>query len=558
MFCLSPQTVAEFKKKLDSGEMRPDLLHNMTSEQRNAKFAEFMGPEVAKKVNTLFESKVILKNQQKGFTDWVNQMKGLKPEAKRDMLSRIDRMETILSPANKKYFLRDLAEQRLGMGVTAQEAANITSLANKVKESKVGPEASKEAKTAHADAIIDFNEYMSNLRTETTNLKKSDFSLKNPGQAVKSVGKAIYRGVGLSKAVKFAFDNSALFRQGIWTLTDSPQARKIWLKNATESFKDFYRGMGNKDAAREIMRDFYTRDNYLNGNYKKWKIAPEMGTEFIPTSLPGKIPVLGRMFKGSEAAMEGFLTRTKADMADMFIKLKEQNPGLDIDGLSIFINSMLGKGDFGRHANIRDVGNTFLTSASFLKSQFDAMTAHSLDSRVGLDLKKRAGMNLAKHIGASMAILAIAKAIDPDSVDLDPRSGRFGKIKFGNFTIDVLPPGFGAMARLPATLLSQHYKDFKGNVRPLNTGNFGSKTWLSMVGDYFYNRTQPLLKAVLDKYGVGRDYDFKKPTLGSSLRTVAAPLPVENTAEYLNDENKMLGIAAIIAESLGFSIGHNN
>ena len=63
-FCLTKQQVEKLKKAFTSKELNPDMLSDMTSEERHAKFSSYVGKTNATQVNALFESKLLLKNQK--------------------------------------------------------------------------------------------------------------------------------------------------------------------------------------------------------------------------------------------------------------------------------------------------------------------------------------------------------------------------------------------------------------------------------------------------------------------------------------------------------------
>jgi len=128
-YCLPKHLVNGFLKKLKSGEINPDTLLDMTSQQRRDFFSEFLGAENAKEVNTLLESKLILKNQQQGIINWAKQVAHLKPDAQKDLLSRINKMTEILEPEEEDAFLEDLVAKKLEVYITSEEASGIAELA---------------------------------------------------------------------------------------------------------------------------------------------------------------------------------------------------------------------------------------------------------------------------------------------------------------------------------------------------------------------------------------------------------------------------------------------
>src|SRR3990167_3546409 len=113
-FCLVPKQVEQFKIALKDGTINPEKLGKMSSEQRRAFLEKLVGSDNGKQVNTLFESKLLLKNQKAGYISWAKRVSGMSPQAKRDLISRIERMDNVLNPTEERAFLEDLASQRLG------------------------------------------------------------------------------------------------------------------------------------------------------------------------------------------------------------------------------------------------------------------------------------------------------------------------------------------------------------------------------------------------------------------------------------------------------------
>jgi len=97
-WCLLPKEADKFIDKLRSGKINPSELADMTSAERRDFFKQFGGEENAKKINALFESKLLLKNQKAGMITWAKNISGISKPAKRDIISKINRLEKALSP----------------------------------------------------------------------------------------------------------------------------------------------------------------------------------------------------------------------------------------------------------------------------------------------------------------------------------------------------------------------------------------------------------------------------------------------------------------------------
>lgn len=545
MFCLNKNLTEEFSKRLKSGEINPQKLSDMTSKERREYFSSFLGENNAQHVNALFESKLLLQSQQQGIINWAKQLSGIKPEVQRDIISRVNKMTEILTPDSQDAFLEDLAAHRLGVAVTMDEAGQIATLAKDVniskgaikKDSPIG----SPDRLAYGRSKVAFDDYVNGLKDEAKSKKLREYlKPSNWLEAVSNVA-------GFAKSVKASLDNSVIGRQGIKTLFTHPE---IWLKNSKQTFVDMYKTYGGEDVMREIRADVLSRPNALNGLYRKERLAVGVHEEAYPTSLPSKIPVVGRAFKASETAFTGFQYRTRADVFDKLVEIADRT-GADIKGLGKLSNSLTGRGDLGNlEPNANTLNNLFF-SPRFLKSNIDALTGNTLDyAKMGNFSRQQAAINSLKIIGGIATVLGIAKALNPESVELDPRSSDFGKIKVGNTRFDV-SGGMSSLVVLASRIISQSQKSSStGIVRKLNTGEFGQPTLLDLMVNFSAGKASPASGVVLDLLR-GRDFKGEKSTPAQSAVNLFTPIMIQNAVELAKEPDSANMIVAMIADGLG-------
>lgn len=158
-FCLIGQHANDLLTALRSGTLDPAKLAQMSSDARRAEFAKVVGDRNAEPLNAAFESKLLLKNQQQGLINWITQSTVKGSPIQRDLLARVDRMDQrILNPAQLNSFLADLAKQKLGFGVTMQEAGQITQLSMASRQAKIAGDWD-----AYMGARVAFREYTASL-----------------------------------------------------------------------------------------------------------------------------------------------------------------------------------------------------------------------------------------------------------------------------------------------------------------------------------------------------------------------------------------------------------
>lgn len=536
-FCLPKFAAQEFKTRLKSGEISPAKLMNMTSAERNAYFSKFLRPEQAKATNALFESKTILKNQQQGMINWAKTVTGIKETTRRELIDKINRLDKVLTPEEESAFLADLAEQRLGVGVSAEEAKRISELAGKVNATKgVGD------RMDYGRAQVELSNYVKDLKSDA--IRRSETSLDK----IRNIS-------GQTKGITASLDNSAIFNQGWKTMWTNP---RTWAKNTVNTFKDIADSLGGKAVLDEVNADIVSRPNA--DLYKKAKLAVGLSEEVFPPTIADKIPGIKQLYKASEAAYTGFLQRMRADVFDQYVEIANRT-GVDLDkkeleAIGNMVNSLTGRGSFGSlEGSAVKVADTVLFSPRFLKSQFDTFI-HPLTGAGGSNfVRKEAALNLAKVVAGTASILGIANAIMPGSVEWDPRSADFGKIKIGNtrFAIGGGVPGLVTLAGRLGTMSTKKTTD--DSIDPLNDGKFGQDTALDVFLNFFLNKASPTAGVVRD-YLRGRDFDGNQPTLMSSALNLVTPFPFRTYDELAKDPDSADDILAMIASGLGINVSN--
>lgn len=722
MLCLPQENAAAFKRALKEGELKIPELMKMNTEDRTAAFGKVVGKEYAQAVNTMFEEKLLLKNQQVGLIDWIKTVGGLKETARTDLIARIQKMDRVFSPAEEQSFLNDVADKTLGTDVSREEAQNIFDLAKKVEEAKnydgvndldslvtsfekldqksltptqrsaiedlrvrldaekaeseqarmfleserqaakdriaaekktirekadaerarirdqkmekvqqeredariqkeveaqearlerqekqdqerFDREAERAAKTAEKKALQEATgESLKKLKqvfTKITNQKFNEIDQLSKGmqdqlndlvekrEAInngedrmiygrakvdlenyvaslshKTTGEefkaAPVRFIGgLSKGLKATFDNSVLLHQGISTLFANPTK---WAPNALKSFADIYNTIGGKAVNDEIRADIVSRPLYIDGTYKKMGLAVNTREELHPTALPEKIPYVGKLIAASENAFSGFLHRTRADLADMYIQMYK-DAGVELTDRELkdfgkLINAQTGRGSLGPFEQSADTVNMFFFSLRALKGNLDTLIQPirpGVLGGLGGKARKYASYNLLKIMAAIATIGVASNALHPGSFEWDARSANFGKIKIGDTRFDITG-GKGSIVTLIARLLTQSSKSSLTNkVTPLGGTAYGATTGKDVVVNFFENKLSPLA-AFFEHLLITHQDNAGKPTnLGKETIGLFAPLPFTNVNELLQDPNAAPFLAGIIADGLGAS-----
>jgi hypothetical protein len=576
-FCLPRDRVEKFVEGLKSGELDPEKLSNMTSSERHDLLSKYVGEGAGKLVNAEFESKLLLKNQNQGIATWIKNTAGLKPDVKRDLLSRVSKLDKVLDPADKEKFLSDLAARKLGADVTPEEAQHIAELSRNVSEleGKTSYADAKirnvndlakydfsptEADAAYGKAVSDFRDYFGDLKNQTEKFRASD--LKGSG-TLTAIPKAIKGIADLSKSVGASLDDSFFGRQGLKAAITNP---KQWAHEFVASFGNIAKSLGGKDVDKATHAFLMADPMYKQALKDGLKIIGSK--DVFPTSLPEKIPILGRAFKASESAYASASDLMRFSIYKQQMK-RAAELGVDLSGknesrsIAKFVNSLTGGGDLGSLEKVGGIANVAFYSLRFLKSNVDTLLLHPVGigvGGVGSYAQKQAAKSLIKIVSVLGGVLATANALQPGSVDLDPRSTDFGKIRVGDTRFDI-SGGMGSLITLAARILPTYgpnglgeysKSSTTGKVTQLGTGKFGSQTAFDAAISFFDNKLSPMAGVASDILKQ-KDHNGNKPTIAGEAGNLVTPLGVKNFQELMSNPNAANVVAAMIADGLGIS-----
>lgn len=552
--CLPPKVADKFKQAFLRGEIDPAKLSKMTSEERHDFFKGFSDKESATTINSLFESKLLLKNQQKGMVTWAKSLTGMSTEAKKDIITRIERMDKVLSEPDKNAFLKDLAATKLGVAVSHEEANAIAQLSRQVEVARTAMEGGAD-RYKYGEAKVNLSNYVNDLKVKSEKMKFSDIKTNLPG----TIAKGLDRAAGNAKAINASLDNSAIFRQGWKTLWTNPI---LWQRNARQTFVTIAKQLGGKNMMDAVHADIVSRPTYD----KMVKAKLDVGNleEAFPTTAPEKIPILGRIYKASEAAYTGFVQKQRADVFDKYLHIAEKsgvniNDKTELEAIGKLVNSLTGRGSLGRAEPVAGVVNNVFFSPRFVKSNLDLITQPLGGGGAKTAFaRKQAAINLLKVVSGTSAVLAIANTVKPGSVEWDPRSSDFGKIRIGNTRFDVSGGGSSLAvlaARLAPILIGKQPMSKSATTKqlsPINSGKFGATTGLDVVVDFFGNKASPGGQVILDLLK-GQDHSGNKPTVKGEAANLYTPMGFKNWQELNADPHSANHTAAMIADGLGIA-----
>lgn len=462
---------------------------------------------------------------------------------------------------------RKEANGRIPAVITKEESEQVTNLSKTLLEAKETALNGGDKK-AYGKARIAFDNYVDELRSSVK---------PNLGDSLKTAKfykRAALKSAGLTKSLVATLDNSVIGRQGWKTLMTHP---KVWAKNSLKSFEDIARTYKGREVLDEVHADVVARDNALNGLYQKMGLdvygaKKNFLEEAFPVSF-GKVKktkagrVVTTPFKASEVAFSAWQQRTRADLADQYLNIAK-NMGVDITdkrelkSIGKMVNSLTSRGHLGKTGEraAEALNNTFFSPRLF-KSNIDVLGGHVLTGAGGSNfVRKRAARNLVKMAVGSALALKLASAATGGRAEADPRSSNFGKVKIGDTRFD-LTGGMAGLVTLGARILPalpfvpgdpQSKSSATGELKRLNSGDFGSQTTFDVLQQFTENKLSPAARVIVDQMN-GKDFDGNKPTLASVTKSLTVPLTIQHYGELKDNPRSANIVAAMIAEGLGVS-----
>ena len=514
----------------------------------------------------------------------------VKPRKVTPIDSTLQNKKDHVTRLSKEYNrLKQLNELRTN-GVTKEEAVEIINRSKIVSEKKAlvtdwTDRSADGAAMEYGRALFDFHDHANGLKQRAAKVTKREWVQRAlHGEFIKTGWHVIKTASGVSKSILSSMDDSAIGRQGVklfYRELLSPNKRNVlwgkesvWRKNAKQSIIDLFGKYDGKTVMREIMADVLSRPNSVNDTYNKMKLDIGNIEEAYPEQAPERLPFkIGAAYKRTEAAFVGFQYRTRADVADMYLKIAEGYGDMkaidmtskeQLESIGRLVNTLTGRGHLGKTAEraAESLNNVFF-APKFLKSNWDILTAHRFTNDTPF-VKKQAAINLGRFVAGTSAVLVIAKILGAD-IEANPQSSNFGKIKIGNTRFDVTG-GAASVAtfavRLAGAAISGIGQAFGAD--PLLTTKSsltGKRSALTKPGTFARNGLNVLVDFARGKLAPGAslfiqvisgtDLNRKEVNaLNMFLRSVA-PIGFQNAYENWSIKDKKLFAAALVADFFG-------
>jgi hypothetical protein len=242
-----------------------------------------------------------------------------------------------------------------------------------------------------------------------------------------------------------------------------------------------------------------------------------------------------------------FLNVIRADSFDLLVKNLEKSgeplkPN-ELQAIGNYINVATGRGKLGQKYNVAaEAMATVFFSPRLLASRFQYLTAEPIWKGTART-RKAIGLEYARTLAAVGTVLTLG-AMAGATVELDPRSSDFGKMKFGNTRVDLLAglsqvstftSRMGAVAANIAAESLTGKPVFKGETKTQSgqlkklrgpTVRYGDTSTSTVIGNFLRGKLSPVIGGAVDVLA-GKNIVGETVTPGTVIGTVK---PIGETA----------------------------
>ena len=341
--------------------------------------------------------------------------------------------------------------------------------------------------------------------------------------------------LGVPRAIMSSTDLSALGLQGWFNAVGHPLVAS---KSLAESVAAMWNRMKAIDIQNEITSDPMYETYKDAGGY----LAPVEGgslnsrEEVFQSNLAEKIPGLGRIIKASSRGYVTFLNGLRFSVwKQMMRSIPFDDPKVAAKQFAKFTNIATGRGTLGKKGDLAvPYLNTLLFSVRNWASRFQLLAGNPMWAG-DKQTRKIIAKEYAKFLAGSALLMLLGKLIGGE-LEPDPRGGGFGKIRFGDTTVD-LTAQLGAELSFISKLVTKTIKTRDGKYVPLVDYSFGKDDrGQKMLAEKARAKLSPIASYMAD-YLTGKDFEDRpfSPVGGAIERFI--PLSAQEVFEHFKTQD---------------------
>lgn len=539
------------------GPIHPDRLRGMSSEERRAAFEKVFGDkDHAREVNTKYETQLLLKDQQAAMRNFIDDMQGLHPQAKRDMIDQVMGLQEVINPGNARGFLEDLMAKKMGAYFTHDEGVEILQMAEKAQKSLEEWQKDPTNDTKR----INFGVQKVLLGDRVNQIKGGDMTAWDHFLNV----------INLPKQLSTTADLSATFVQ-LGAMFPS--------KEFFHSFADQLRFFASEDAYTSFRADMITDPDYeamqksglaIHGITNKIRPGEELiqsnlieqANQWLKDTSGGKIPnaarAVDRAFQGYVQSVRwNVFKRLKATAEMTGENVEPGSPALKY--IAENINTFTGYGNIGIHdeyANAVPFLNLFAWTIRKVSSTLTLMSPVPF-IKASPTARNFAMKQLAATLGTTAALYGMAGLMGAE-VPTDPSDAHFGFFKVGKTWYNLNLGDKPTYARLLYRLAFKKIVNAAGVESHLGQG-FPAQTRMDLIERFARGKLGPNASILSDGlYGqdfMGNDMNWDGQTLTREMADRLIPMSISSYIDVVqndssNDFNKILSLTSIFGSNM--------
>ena len=367
--------------------------------------------------------------------------------------------------------------------------------------------------------------------------------------------------MNLARANMVSFDVSYMARHGGAFLASHP----------IEAAKAFGKTFGTLWSEAKASREAYEitqLEGYKSGEFKRAGLElTERGgkltgqEEGYMSRLARKLPWV----HASERAFVSFLNRIRVVWYESLKRSLGANTEAQQKIIANFVNIATGRGNLGRFQGGAETLATAFFAPRYALSRFQLLLGRPF-WKADFATRKLIAIEYARAItgvglflGASATALNMlmgppSKDKDGWSIELDPRSSDFGKIRIGASRIDPLF-GLSQVTRLVTQVATGQKKTAKGKIVPIRGDKipFGSPNTADTIGRFARTKLAPVVSSFID-LAAGTDVVGQPATPGSVALKTMTPISLQNIYEAMKAEGVEKGAALGLLDLFGMSL----
>ncbi len=409
-----------------------------------------------------------------------------------------------------------------------------------------GPRPGKVEKPLRDPEIERLDYQISRARQELNErIRKLDPWFKHPGQILPQFFREI-------QAWKSSVDMSALGRQGGVTLRSHPIRTLRRLPEAIRACFDPKRAFKIQNEIFNGERSWYYKRIGLD--FTDYEGGLNSREELFAGTLIERVPLIGRLVRGSNRGFVTLLNMIRRDSYDAMERSFAKAGGLSLEeakALAYYVNVTTGRGSMQGLEKYTATLNGTLWSPRFTVSRIQYLLGLPLWKAPTWRVRRAIALEYARYLTGVATTLWLYSHVFGGTVEQDPRSSDYGKIKFGNMRLDPLS-GLSQVTVLLARQALGETKTQKGAVVPLSGPNlpYRGDTRRTILERFVRSKLGYAPGLVWDLFE-GKDFIGQPITLGGELKGAIVPLGFEDVLKLMQDQGVPKGAALEVLNLLG-------